>query len=301
MTNFVKNYFMIKGFKPYNKSELFEKINAIEIFKSGENVITKYFGTVINSTKVSSRYEIFDIRSFLFDKISHIEANFNIQSYKFVMKRGIQYLTLLSDTVNINEAKYHKAFFILNSSDKSRRLNLNLGLYRDDNTYFITNFNNMYLSKKHLTGLTKMAEDISQSIDGETFDEQIKAIESLSGERVMLSKVREIIVDKDQKINHQKFDAFKNQLRFSGFKWTKEQYDTLKTDSTKLVIDSKNDFDIDAFMVFNLYVQLFRNQDSYVVCKETERIIKITKCFIRNEKLSRLLDDEMIQLIASLG
>ena len=212
------------------------------------------------------------------------------------MKRGTQYLTLLSDTVNINGAKYHKAFFILNSSDKSRRLNLNLGLYRDDNTYFITNFNNMYLSKKHLTGLTKMAEDISQSIDGETFDEQIKAIESLNGERVMLSKVREIIVDKDQKINHQKFDAFKNQLRFSGFKWTKEQYDTLKTDSTKLVIDSKNDFDIDAFMVFNLYVQLFKNQDSYVVCKETERIIKITKCFIRNEKLSRLLeDDEMIQ------
>lgn len=287
---------MIKGFKPYNKSELFEKINAIEIFKSGENVITKYFGTIINSTKVSNRYEIFDIRSFLFDKISHIEDNFNIKSYKFVMKRGTQYLTLLSDTVNINGAKYHKAFFILNSSDKSRRLNLNLGLYRDDNTYFITNFNNMYLSKKHLTGLTKMAEDISQSIDGETFDEQIKAIESLNGERVMLSKVREIIVDKDQKINHQKFDAFKNQLRFSGFKWTKEQYDTLKTDSTKLVIDSKNDFDIDAFMVFNLYVQLFKNQDSYVVCKETERIIKITKCFIRNEKLSRLLeDDEMIQ------
>ena len=32
------------------------------------------------------------------------------------------------------------------------------------------------------------------------------------------------------------------------------------------------------------------NQDSYVVKKETDRMIKITQCFIRNEKISQILE-----------
>lgn len=281
---------MLKHFKTYNKEELFNKIDAIEIFKQGEQVITKYFGTVINTTPVSKRYEIFDIRSFLKDKITHIESNFNISFYRFIMKRGTQELTLLSDSVDINGNKHYKSFFILNSSDKSRRLNMNMGLYRGDNgIYFVSGIHNMSLSKKHLTGVTKAAEEVAGSIDGETFDEQIESIKSLVGERVLLSKVREIIVDKDQKINHRKFDAFKNQLSYSNLKWTKDQYSVLRTPSEKLEINHKNDFDLDAYVVFNLYMQIFRNQDSYVVKKETERIIKITQCFIRNEKLEQLL------------
>ena len=190
---------MLNGFKTYNKKELFEKVDAIEIVKVGESVVTKYFDVVINSTPVSKRYEIFDIRSFMKEKISHIESNFKISHYRFVMKRGIQQLILLSDSVDINGSPYHKSFYILNSSDKSRRLNMNLGLYRgDNNMYLVFGVNNMTLCKKHLTGVTKMAEEVSQSFDGETFTEQINSIKSLIGEKVLLSKVREIIVDKDK-------------------------------------------------------------------------------------------------------
>ena len=106
----------------------------------------------------------------------------------------------------------------------------------------------------------------------------------------MISKIREIIIDKDQKINHRKFDAFKNQLSYSGIKWSKEQYNLLRTQSEKLEISIKNDFSIDAYLVFNLYMQIFRNLDSYVVKKETERITKITQCFIRNDKLNQILE-----------
>ncbi len=283
---------MLIGFKTYNKKELFEKVDAIEIVKVGDSVVTKYFGAVINSTPISKRYEIFDIRSFMKDKISHIESNFKISYYRFVMKRGVQQLILLSDSVDINGSPYYKSFYILNSSDKSRRLNMNLGLYRgDNNMYLVFGVNNMTLCKKHLTGVTKMAEEVSQSFDGETFTEQINSIKSLVGEKVLLSKVREIIVDKDQKINHRKFDAFKNSLRFMNHKWTKQEYATLSTESEKLTIDSKNDIVLDAYVVFNLYMGIFRNQDSYVVKKETERIIKITQCFIRNEKLEYLLEE----------
>ena len=108
----------------------------------------------------------------------------------------------------------------------------------------------------------------------------------------MFSKLREIIVDKDQKINHRKFDAFKNQLRFSKIELTKDQINLLLIESEKIVdIKPQQDFAIDAYVVFNLYMSLFKNQDSYVVMKETERIIRITQCFIRNEKLEKLFTE----------
>jgi hypothetical protein len=283
------------GFHPYNKEELFEKVNAIEIFKSGDQVITKYFNRVINTVPVSKRYEIFDIKSFLKNKIDQLEANFKIIYYKFVMRRGIQELTLLSDVVEINNTNFYKSFFILNSSDKSRCLNINMGLFREDNnSYIVSSIRNMSLYKRHLTGLTQLAEDASISIDIETFDDQIASIKSLIGERVMLSKVREIIVDKDLKINHRKFDAFKNQLIYSStdkiIDLSKEQLNTLKTYSESLNLDYRNDFSIDAYKVFNCYMQVFARQDSYVVKKETEKILRITQCFIRNEKLDKLLE-----------
>ena len=280
---------MIRGFKEHNKQELFTLMDAIDISKVGEQVVTKYFNRVINTSNVSKRYEIFDIRSFLKDKIAHIENNFNISFYKFIMKRGIQELTLLSDSVEINKTHYYKAFFVLNSSDKSRRLNMNLGLYRaDNNVYLVSGLNNMSFSKKHLTGVTKAAEESSFSIDGETFNDQISSIKSLVGEQVMFSKIKEIIVDKDQQINHRKFDAFKSQL--FNVKLNNDQYNLIRIPSEKIVINKDNDFSLDAYLVFNLYMQIFRNQDSYLVKKETERIIKITQCFIRNEKIAQLLE-----------
>lgn len=281
----------MNGFKTYNKSELFDKVNAIDIFRQGSQVITKYYDKVINTTEVSKIYEVFDIRSFLKDKISHIEKNFNISYSRFIMKRGIQELTLLSDKVEINGTPYYKAFFILSSSDKSRKLNINLGLYRsDNNTYLISGIQNVSLSKRHVLGITKLAEDAAFYIDGETFDEQVKSIESLVGEQVKLSKLREIIVDKDQKINHRKFDAFKSQvLYYNKLKLTNEQYSLLRTESEKMDINYLNDFSIDAYLAFNFYMNIFRNQDSYIVRKETEKILNITQCFVRNELIEQLL------------
>lgn len=292
MSKYLSQY----GFQTWNKEQLFSQIDLIDIFRQGEQVITKLGNTVINVTNVSRRYEVFDIRSFLKAKIEQIEANFPIQHYKFRLKSGVQELTLISDEVEINKTPYYKAFYILNSSDKTRRLNMNMGLYRaDNNSYIVGTIKNLSLSKKHLKGVTQLAEQASQSIDAETFDEQIKAISSLVGERVMLSKVREIIVDKDQQINHRKFDALKNSLRHSPTDkmtaLTKAQIETLSTPSETLQIDSNNDFLVDAYQVFNCYIQVFSRQDSYVVKKETEKILKITQCFVRDEKLNSILDE----------
>jgi hypothetical protein len=283
------------GYRPYDLSELFTKIDAIEITRQGNQVITKYFDRVINTTEVSHIYEVFDIRAFMKAKIDQLAHNFNMRWYKFVMKRGIQELTILSDDVEINGTSYYKAFFILNSSDKSRRLNMNMGLYRaDNNSYLVSAIRNMSLSKKHLRGVTQSAEEVSQTIDVETFDEQIAGIKSLVGERVLLSKVREIILDKDLKVNHMKFDALKNSLRWSKTdkmdSLSSDQIKTLMTPSEKLTLNHTNDFSVDAYKLFNCYIQVFSRQDSYVVKRETEKILKITQCFMRDEKINNLLD-----------
>jgi hypothetical protein len=281
-----------RGYQKYNKSDLFGKIDALEIFREGSQIITKYFNRVVNNTPVSDRYEVFDIRSFMKSKIELLESNFNISFYNFRMKGGVQELILLSDEVEIAGSNYHKAFFILNSSDKSRRLNMNLGLYQADNgVYLVNSIKNFSLTTKHLKGITDKAEVASSHIDIETFDEQIHSIRSLVGERVMMSQVRNIIIDKDQKVNHNKFDAMKNVLRWNHSKGlTKEQIGMILTPSEKLTIDNSNDFSVDAFTVFLAYMNVFRNQDSYVVKRETEKILKITQCFIREEKLAQLLD-----------
>jgi hypothetical protein len=147
------------------------------------------------------------------------------------------------------------------------------------------------LTTKHLKGITDKAETASVHIDVETFDEQIQSIRSLVGERVMMSQVRNIIIDKDQKVNHNKFDALKNIIRWNYSKGlTKEQIGILMTPSEKLNITPDLDFSMDAFNVFLAYMNVFRNQDSYVVRKETEKILKITQCFIREDKLAQLLD-----------
>jgi hypothetical protein len=287
----MSSFLFSKGYQKYNKQDLFKKIDAIEIVQSGKVVITKYFGRVINNTNVSDRYEIFDIRSFMKSKIDYIESNFNITFSNLRVRGGIQELILLSDQVEIAGINYYKAFFILNSSDKSRRLSMNLGLYQADNgTYLVSNIKNFSLITKHLKGITDKAEVAAQNIDVETFDEQINSIRSLVGERVMMSQVRNIIVDKDQKVNHNKFDALKNSLRWNSKKLTKEQVAFLMTPSEKLNITPEIDFSLDAFHIFLAYMNVFRNQDSYVVRKETEKILKITQCFIREDKLAQLLD-----------
>ena len=124
----------------YNKQELVDKINSISIsLNEVGQVITKYRDRVVSISNVSKRYEIFDIKKYLLDKLELIEKNFNIVKYDFQIKKGIQYLTLLSDTVTIEGVEYHKSFFILNSSDKSRKLSFNAGLYSAAKDLYIIN------------------------------------------------------------------------------------------------------------------------------------------------------------------
>ena len=104
---------MKRQFLNFNKQELLDKIEKISIEQVENQVITKYDDRVLSISNVSNRYEIFDIKSYLRSKIDIIEKNFNISKYYFRLTKGIQELTLLSDSIDIEGVTFHKSFFIV--------------------------------------------------------------------------------------------------------------------------------------------------------------------------------------------
>lgn len=282
----------MKGFRIYNKVEIFNYIDKIEVEKVNGQVITKYGGKVTQVANVSKRYEVFDIAKYLKEKIELIEKNFTISKYQLIIRRGQQYLQLISDSVNIGGVEFYKSFYILNSTDKSRRLSFYAGLHSQN--YYYIGANNVGLSKKHLTGVNVAAEDASKGLTGETFDEQIEALQNLVGHRIQFSKIREVILgDKEEipQINHRKFDAFKNSVRYADsdglIRLTREQRSQLYTESERMK-EVKEDFYLDAFWVFGTYMRLFNKQDSHIIKNETDRIMKITQWSVRNSVLEAL-------------
>lgn len=287
----------MRGFRNYDKQELFDRINQLSIERQNDQIITKYNGSVIKVANVSKRYEIFDIVKYLKDRINDIENNFNISKYQLTIKGGQQYLKLISDKVEIGGVEFYKSFYILNSSDKSRRLSFNVGLYSErSNFYVITSVSNVGLIKKHLKGVTQAAEEATKGLNDETFNEQVESLQSLVGHRIALSKIRQAILgegDDITKINHNKFDAFKNSIRFAAsdgkISITREQRDLLVKPSDEInEISSDKDFYIDAFWAFQVYLRLFNKQDSHIIKNETERIMKITQWAVRNAVLEEL-------------
>lgn len=284
---------MIKRrFQNYDRNGLNDKINSIDITRESNQVITKYFGRVLKVANVSDIYEVFDIKSYLNSKLDQIENNFSISKYDLTIKGGLQSLTLISDPVDINGNEFHKSFFILNSTDRSRKLSFDLGLYSRSKNFFTIHSSNIGLSKRHLRGVTKAAEESTQNINVETFDQQINDIKSLIDHKVKLSNIRDIIVDENLKVNHNKFDSFKwSILNFQSegrVQLSNDQKMMLRMPSEKLQITQENDFYLDAFFVFQTYLRIFSNQDSHLIKKETEKIMKITQCSIRNNQLELL-------------
>ena len=282
--------------KSFDKDALFNFIDSFEIEKSGDILITKFAGRVVKTVSVSNRYEIFDFRKYLKDKIELISDNFTINEYATYFTGGIQEIRLFSDKVEIGDDIYEKCFYFLNSTDKTRVLNLNLGLYnRSKNLYSAFSKSEFSLRKKHLIGVTDAANNVSTKFSDNTFDAEIESIKSLIGYSVKLSSLQNIIIlgeNGEPTIGgHGKFDAFKKALENKA---TANQQTILRIKSVDLANKyltadaNKYDFYVDAYDTFVLYTSLFANYDSYVVAKETERIMNVTQQMIRSSKLDEL-------------
>ena len=281
----------------YSRESLFEKLDQLKISRIYNTVITEWRDRVICSTEVSDKYEIFDIVKYFKDKIDEIEKSFKIEKYFLNIKGGKQSLDLVSEEVEIAGKRFQKTFHMQNSTDRSRRLGFNTGLYSVDDKYvLISAVNQVSLYKAHIKGVTKAAEDASIGISNETFHEQINALSDLVGHRVAFSKIRGVILGDDEKvpqIAHKRFDNFVSSLRSasrSGI--TKEDYSKFNIPRQKSEyikeIKFNDDFFIDAFDVIMCYLRAFGGQETHIIKNESERIMKITQWSVRNDMLTML-------------
>lgn len=293
--------------KEFNKQDLFKFIDKFEIEMNGDILVTKFNGNTVKTVSVSKRYEIFDFRKYMKNKINAISDNFEINQYSSYFTGGIQEIRLYSDQVTIGEDVYEKCFYFLNSTDKTRVLNMNLGFYcRTKNVYLAFTKSEFSLRKKHLTGVTEAANNVSMKFDEQPFDDEIKSIKSLLNHSVKLSKIQEILIatERDSDTNssgHLRFEAFKNVLE-RRMRTNKHEQMILRTSSESLEAKysgkdaDKYDFYVDAYDAFVIYTSLFVNRDAYVIAKETERIMSITQQMIRNNKLDSIfsvIDEEL--------
>ena len=279
----------LKIFKSYNRKEILDSFSRLSVDRKDNRIYTKYDGRLISSTDVSNRYEVFDISSYINDILPNLEKNFKIDSYYVTFRGGIQMLELVSEQIDINGMVFHKSFFIINSTNKTRALSFNLGLKA---TGFFMVGSNLNLYKKHYKGITEESDNITGDVDVESFDDQIDSVKKLFNNKVLFSNVRKVILGEDMdipKVSHMKFDAFKNAIRYNNNNYTNKQIELLNTKSEKLdSIDRSDDFYLDAFDVFRIYLSIFRNQDAYVVKKETKKILDITQWGIRKNQLEKL-------------
>ena len=71
----------MRGFRSYDKNELFNQIDNLSIERIENQIITKYGGRVIKVANVSNRYEIFDIVKYLISKQANINLINNIYDF----------------------------------------------------------------------------------------------------------------------------------------------------------------------------------------------------------------------------
>ncbi|MFM2392689.1 MAG: hypothetical protein RLZZ546_671, partial [Bacteroidota bacterium] len=191
-----------------------------------------------------------------------------------------------SDEIIIDDEMFLLTFFILNSTDKSRALNVSLGLKNKSYT-FITEAGTIY--KKHYKGINEYVDD-KLNLNTEVFKDQLDLIKSLKGEEITLKDIKKVITTShvsDKYLSSQ-------EAVYSNF-LTKYYYHLEKGTELKNKLYSvlnhgeKNlDFYLDSYTSFLIYLSLFSKKDSYVIKNESERILKMSKFFKRRNIMTML-------------
>lgn len=281
--------------KEYNKEEIFSILDKIKITQEGNNVLTKYDGRLISNAIVSDIYEVFDFPNFAKEVISEIEKYFTPEKYKLRITKGTQELRLVGEDVLINDDVFQKMFNIVNSTDKSRALSLNIGLMRQVCTNgMVVAVDDEFekVSVKHYK--TKLPDKVVKFVAGLTnFDivinKQTQTIDNIVNKKVSFKEIvkclafnKEGIITSStslrirafaKKVQTSETDAIKN--------LTKEQVEMLNNIhsivSNEVMLNNSVDIEMDGYQALNLYIEIYRNYDSVVLKRETNRIIDLIK------------------------
>ncbi|MFW6009089.1 MAG: DUF932 domain-containing protein, partial [archaeon] len=265
-----------------------ETLDNLEIVQDENNINTIFNDKLISTTNVSDKYQLFDFSSFAKQMVNQAENYFEPEKYSLRIRKGEQELRLIGEEVMINGEKYHKMFNLLNSTDKSKALQLNIGLIRfvcSNGLVIGKEGSYSHMKVKHFKSkLNPKIEEFEKDLEkfNVSIDYQSELIESLSKKKVSyLDLAKNYVYDDEGNIEKSKL----LKLRSFGKKLLNSKTDSLEnltSEQVKLLNNPDNyltseqiDIEMPGSKVFNCYTELWRNYDSSVMYRESNRILEL--------------------------
>jgi len=274
----------------YDKENIFNVLDKLELSRTDNNIITKFDNRLISNAVVTNKYELFDFPNFAKEVVGEIENYFTPETYQLRITQGQQELRLIGEEVLINGDRYSKMFNVLNSTDKSRALQLNIGLIR----FICTNGMVIAADDEYAGFKTKhfkatMPDKVSHFVESlNDFDlcvnKQSEIIENLTGKFVSFKELAQKVALDEQGIMNEsrslKLRAFAKKLLTSKtdclVDLQSEQVSLLRNANLFLNPQFKNvDVEMSAYKALNCWTEVYRTYDSSVLKRETNRILEL--------------------------
>lgn len=266
-------------------SKLFdsEKINE-DLSKFSNTIedgwlVTKYDNREVCRVEISKVYYNFDFANFSKSLVAEVLNYFVPEKYSLRVASGIQEIRLAGGELYIDNERYEKMISIVNSTDKSRALSMNVGLIRVEKNgapksfTILTNFSNKHY-KSSLPDKIKSFSDnlINFNID---IDFHIKTIDDLKNKNfTIVDFAKSMLYDKNGKV----LKSVELKLRALGKKLIYnynfyKNYNTL-VNLTAGKLDKVENFEVNAKVIYSAYMELFKDSDTSVIARESRRIIE---------------------------
>lgn len=270
--------------KVFNSDEVKENLGKFTNKLDKGSLVTSYDGRVICTVDVSKVYYNFDFSNFSKNIVSEIEKYFTPEKYALKAQSGVQELKLVGDGVYIDNERYEKMVSIVNSTDKSRALSMNIGLVKIDkfgrvqSCTILTSFSNKHY-KSSLPDKIKSFSDNLINFDMD-IDFHVQTIEDLKHKEISIVEfTKTILFNKDGKVIKSvelKLNAMGKRLAYNyGFR---DKYSTV-TNLTSANLDNVKDFTINAKTLYSAYIELFKGCDTSIIARESRRIIDTLDTF----------------------
>ena len=266
-------------------NRVFDSVKVNENLDKFSNVLadgyltTMFDNRQICKVEVSKIYYNFDFTTFSKSILSEIQKYFTPEVYRLKIASGEQEINLVGDELYIDNERYEKTINIVNSTDKSKALSMNVGLVkiekgkRATSTTILTSFSN----KHYKSSLPDKIKSFSDNLINfnMNIDFHIKTIEDLKNKEVTIVEfAKSILFDKNGKVVKSvelKLAALGKRLMYEyGFR---KNYSTL-SNLTAADINKVEDITLNAKVLYSAYIELFKDSSTSVIARESRRVIE---------------------------
>lgn len=272
----------------YNKENIYNILDNFTNIIDSNRVITKYNNKILSNVEISNRYFNFNFSDFVKNILNKIDNYFEPVKYTFRVTKSYQELKIYSHTVKLNDEFYFKTLSILNSTDKTYALQINIGLVHSKTyaTYSIPVPNeNVSIRNKHFkASLPDVIDYFFDSIQNLNLviDEQVRYAEKLSNKYISLTDFFNMYKtyndDKLYSTDLLKLRALlyimkKDTQLISEFDQSQKYLisDIQYIFNNNKIIDIK----ISSLSLLKYYMEIFKNYNSSICVRETTKFVNI--------------------------